>query len=268
VIRDEVVKLKSLKANLEKNRQQSEVKKTDLITFKKDLGGQKRVLDNSIETKDTLLTITKNKESNYKTLLEEKIALREQFEKELFDFESQLQLAIDPTSIPKSQSGILAWPLDVVKITQHFGHTTFASKNPQVYNGGGHNGIDFRASTGTRVRASLGGTVTAWGNTDAVRGCYSYGKWILIKHNNGLSTLYAHLSLISVNKGDSVSTGQIIGYSGNTGYSTGPHLHFTVYATEGMRIVRLGDIKKSTNCADARIPVADLKAYLNPLSYL
>ena len=86
--------------------------------------------------------------------------------------------------------------------------------------------------------------IVGTGNTDEPRGCYSYGKWILIKHENGLSTLYAHLSLIKVNAGETVNTGDIIGYSGNTGYSTGPHLHLTVYATQGVKIVRLGDIKR------------------------
>jgi murein DD-endopeptidase MepM/ murein hydrolase activator NlpD len=108
----------------------------------------------------------------------------------------------------------------------------------------------------------------AVGNTDAVKGCYSYGKFVLIKHNNGLSTLYAHLSFASVKKGDTVITSDVIGYSGNTGYSTGPHLHFTVYASQGVQIVRYGDYKAKTNCADANIPVAPLNAYLNPIDYL
>jgi len=111
--------------------------------------------------------------------------------------------------------------------------------------------------------------VKAVGNTDKVRGCYSYGKYVLVKHNNGLSTLYAHLSFIKVNKGDTVITGDTVGYSGNTGYSTGPHLHFAVYASQGVRIVRYGDyVKGKTNCGNAYIPVAPLNAYLNPLDYL
>ena len=80
--------------------------------------------------------------------------------------------------------------------------------------------------------------------------------------------MYAHLSIISVLPGQNVTTGQLLGYSGNTGYSTGPHLHFTVYATEGVNVVRLGDVKAKTNCGAARIPVAGFEAYLNPMSYL
>ena len=68
--------------------------------------------------------------------------------------------------------------------------------------------------------------------------------------------------------GQSISTGDVIGFSGNTGYSTGPHLHFTVFASQGVQVVRLGDVKKITNCGNVRIPIAPLDAYLNPLSYL
>ena len=87
----------------------------------------------------------------------------------------------------------------------------------------------------------------------------------MVKHPNGLSTLYAHLSLQTVSIGEVVSSGQVIGYSGNTGYSTGPHLHFGVYATQG---VEIKTFDSSKNCKGATVPLADLKAYLNPLSYL
>lgn len=116
--------------------------------------------------------------------------------------------------------------------------------------------------------AVLAGNVRATGNTDAYKGCYSYGKWILIEHVNGLTTLYAHLSEISVNAGEAVATGEVIGYSGNTGYSTGPHLHFTTYASDAVQVVKLGEVKKQTNCAQASVPVSSWSGYLNPLDYL
>jgi len=189
--------------------------------------------------------------------------LAEEFTQELNNYEAQLRIIIDPTSYPSAGKGILAWPVDNVFITQKFGDTAFAKTG--AYNGRGHNGIDFRASMGTKIKSTLGGIVEGTGNTDLVKGCFSYGKWVLVRHDNGLSTLYAHLSLISVNSGQRVKTGDIIGYSGNTGYSTGPHLHFGVYATQGVRILKY---ENSINCKNAIIPVADLRAYLDPLVYL
>jgi len=265
-IQGDLKELISLKQELSSNKLEAEERGRELINYKAQLGDQKEVVEYNKTEKNKLLSVTKNKEENYKNYLAEAEAAKEKFERELRDFEAQLQIELDPKSLPSVGVGVLASPLDSVFITQKFGNTEFAQSG--AYNGQGHNGVDFRASTGTRVKAALGGVVVGIGNTDAFSGCYSYGKWILVRHNNGLSTLYAHLSVISRNEGDPVNTGDLVGYSGNTGYSTGPHLHFTVYASQGVKIVRLGDIKAITNCANARIPVAPFEAYLNPMSYL
>jgi murein DD-endopeptidase MepM/ murein hydrolase activator NlpD len=116
--------------------------------------------------------------------------------------------------------------------------------------------------------APLSGTVRATGNTDAVPGCYSWGKWTLIDHANGLSTLYAHQSAINVSPGQGVSTGEVIGYVGSTGFSTGPHLHFTVYAKEGVSVRKFNEIKTVTSCGPASTPVAAVDAYIDPMLYL
>ena len=161
------------------------------------------------------------------------------------------------------------WPVANVIITQYFGGTEFAKRNASVYGGRPyHPGVDFGAPRGTPIYAPLGGRVRATGNTDATPGCYSWGKWSLIDHPNGLSTLYAHQDLVSVTPGESVGTGDIIGYIGNTGYSTGPHLHFTVYATEGVSIRKFNEIKTITSCGNATTPVAATDAYLDPMDYL
>ncbi len=264
-VRNRISELKDIKVSLEENKVKTEAKKAELLSLEKDLVNQKKIVAENTVEKNNLLKSTKNTESNYKKILASKKAQKEAFEREMLEYESALRIAIDPSLIPHTGSGILAWPLLNIRITQYFGNTPFSTKNPQIYNGKGHTGVDFAASVGTPIKASLSGTVTGVANTDLVPGCYSYGKWIMIEHINGLSTLYAHLSLQTVAKGDKVSTGQIIGYSGNTGYTTGPHLHYGVYATQGVQITTFVNSK---NCKGATVPVADLKAYLNPLSYL
>ncbi|MBU2109477.1 M23 family metallopeptidase, partial [Patescibacteria group bacterium] len=208
---------------------------------------------------------TKNKEANYKKLLADRLAKQKALEEEIRDIEDQIRIEIDPKSLPPAVSGVLKWPLDQIKITQYFGNTPFATANPQVYNGMGHNGVDFRASVGTPTKSSKEGIVIETGDTDKQCRGVSYGRWVLIEHPNNLSTLYAHLSLIKVSKGQQVNTGQIIGYSGDTGYTTGPHLHFGVFASQGVKVDQI----KSKICGTMLVlPVASRSSYLNPLSYL
>lgn len=262
-VRSELMRVQELKIDLEAQKRKTEAKKRELTALRSRLSDQKQILNSNRSQKNRLLSSTKNKESEYKKLLSQKVALRNSFERELLEFESQLRYEIDPTRLPPVGSGVLSWPLDKVRITQKFGDTAFAKTG--AYGGKGHNGIDFAASVGTPLRAALSGVIKGTGDTDTVCRGASYGKWVLIEHSNGLSTLYAHLSLIKVSKGQEVSTGQVIGYAGNTGYATGPHLHFTVYATQGVRVMD----RKSAVCKGTyTMPIADLKAYLDPRKYL
>jgi murein DD-endopeptidase MepM/ murein hydrolase activator NlpD len=265
-LKQKLNELKQLRNELQSQRRELEDKRSQLVQYRRELAGQQEAVAANKEEKQQLLSRTENKQENYQTLLQEKRAARREFLNELSNLESQLDVVVDPNTIPPQGDGILKAPLDSLTITQYFGNTQFAQEGG--YDGKGHNGVDFRAAPGTRVLSSLSGTVIGTGNTDRVNGCYSYGKWVLIEHNNGLSTLYAHLSVISVTEGEQVSTGDVIGFSGNTGYSTGPHLHYGVYASQGVEIRRLGDIKEITNCGPAYIPVAPHDAYLDPLGYL
>jgi murein DD-endopeptidase MepM/ murein hydrolase activator NlpD len=260
-VRQQSQELLNYRNELGDKKSSTEKEKDKLVSLKSELSDQNKILDNNKKEKKEILSATKNKESEYKKLVADRQAEKERFEKELFQFESDLKRAIDPNSFPSSGKGIFAWPLDDILITQYFGKTVDAKR---LYSSGTHNGVDFRASRGTGVKAVMNGVVKGTGNTDAQKGCYSYGKWVLIDHPNGLSTLYAHLDLIKVSAGEQVSTGQIIGYSGQTGYSTGPHLHLTVYASQGLEIQRYSSSK---NCKNVTIPVADVRAYLDPMLY-
>jgi murein DD-endopeptidase MepM/ murein hydrolase activator NlpD len=86
-----------------------------------------------------------------------------------------------------------------------------------------HNGIDIGVDTGTPVRAAMDGVVSETGYNS------SFGNYIVLSHHAGWQSLYGHLQSVSVKAGQRLVPGQRIGYSGNTGYSTGPHLHFSVF---------------------------------------
>lgn len=90
----------------------------------------------------------------------------------------------------------------------------------------GYNGIDIGAKTGTPIYASAGGKVVVARNNGAYNG--GYGNYVVIDHSNGTQTLYAHMSSAATSGGASVSKGEVIGYVGSTGRSTGSHLHFEV----------------------------------------
>ena len=92
-----------------------------------------------------------------------------------------------------------------------------------------HNGHDWAVNTGTKVRAAAEGVV------ELAYFSGSYGYNILINHNNGFKTRYAHLSEVKVSKGEKVEQSQVIALSGSTGFSTGPHLHFEV-VKDGKRV--------------------------------
>lgn len=255
------------KESLAAAKEETEKKKTELVAEQKTLVAQQGALDAARKTQSELLAQTKAQESAYQSILSQKKAQQASLEAALSDLKEQYNRSVTPSQVTPAGKGILFWPVDNPTITQYFGNTKFAQAG--AYNGKGHNGIDLRASIGTPVKAALTGIVAGTGNTDAVRGCYSYGKWILIRHNNGLATLYAHLSQIQVDVGEAVATGQLIGYSGETGYATGPHLHFGVYVGSAVQIVELGKATNTkTPCASAIMPISPLSGYLNPLNYL
>jgi murein DD-endopeptidase MepM/ murein hydrolase activator NlpD len=234
-----------------------------LTNLKAELKDRQKIANDSKATRQQLLTDTKNQESKYTALIKDLGARRDAFASEIFDLESKLKVTIDPASLPPAGAGILAWPLDDVFITQRFGKTVDAKR---LYVSGTHSGVDFRATVGTPIKAAAGGVVIGAGDTDLQCRGASYGRWVLVRHANGLATLYGHLSLIKVTEGQNVTGGQVIGYSGKTGYATGPHLHFAVFAAAAVKVDRLA----SKSCAGAvfQMPIAPPNGYLDPLLYL
>ena len=256
-LQNRVQDLSSLKVDLEVDKSAAEKKRTELAALQRKLSEEKKGLDISKSAQQQLLKETQNQESIFQAQIAQKQAEKVAFEAALFELASGLGQSVG--RIPPAGSGVLHWPLDNIFITQQFGKTVDAKR---LYTSGTHDGVDFRASIGTPVRAALTGIVLEV-NQGAVPYC-QYGKWVIVKHGNGLATLYAHLSQINVQKGQAVGTGAVVGFSGNTGYATGPHLHFTVYAAEGISL-------KQYTCKSGytvTVPIAPVNAYLNPLSYL
>ncbi len=113
---------------------------------------------------------------------------------------------------------LFRWPVRG-EISSRYGWRT----DPFTGERGFHNGIDIASWMGVPIKAAMEGRVTDTGYSP------SFGNYILIAHHSGYSSFYGHLSAIKVRPGQSVALGQVIGLVGNTGYSTGPHLHFTVF---------------------------------------
>ncbi len=260
-LKEEIIELQNIKVGLEDTRKETTDAKNELIRLQNELSDRKKIVDQNTAEKKKLLTQTKNNEANYQTLLKDRLAKKAAFEKELQDYESQLQYILDPSTLPGKST--LSWPVDSVYVTQLFGVTS-ASK--RLYASGSHSGVDFRAAVGTPVKAVADGIVAGVGDTDKTCAGASFGKFIFIKHNNGLSTAYGHLSLIKVAQGASVKRGQVIGYSGNTGHTTGPHLHLTVYAADAARM----ENRPSSACEGKSyyMPIAPTSGYLDPMYYL
>ncbi len=114
-------------------------------------------------------------------------------------------------------SGSMIWPVNGT-VTSGYGYRIHPILGKRIL----HTGIDIAASSGTSIWAADGGTVVYATWVDG------YGNTVAIDHGGGISTLYAHQSSTAVSYGQRVKKGQVIGYVGSTGYSTGPHLHFEV----------------------------------------
>ncbi|MFI9206146.1 M23 family metallopeptidase [Streptomyces sp. NPDC053048] len=140
-----------------------------------------------------------------------------------------------------SRSRADAWvaPLDSYQVGQPFGKAgkMWAAK---------HSGQDLVCNSGTPVKSVHGGTVVKAGPNGGGDGP-AYGNAIVIKHDDNTYSQYAHLSTVKVSVGQTVTTGQVIGLSGSTGNSSGPHLHF--------------EIRTTPNYGTAVEPVAFLKAH-------
>lgn len=138
----------------------------------------------------------------------------------------------------EGRSGTLAafpnkWPVNNTAISSNYGYRMDPISSGSEW----HEGIDIPADFGSPVYASGAGTVefAAWNG--------GYGRYVRIDHGNGYKTAYGHMSGLATSSGQQVAKGQIIGFVGSSGYSTGPHVHFEVIS-EGQTIDPFYVLKK------------------------
>lgn len=189
--------------------------------------------------KERLLEVTKSQEELYQRQLDQLKALQSEISKEIDEYETELRRTIDKNLLPIPRPGVLLWPVETKCVlipkercfTQEYGFTPFAAR---TYGSKFHNGVDIGRPIGDEIYAAEKGVVINVGNQDQRGYCprAGYGRFVVVKHENGLTTLSAHLSRYIVKIGDKVERGQVIGYIGRTGWATGPHIHFTVFATQ------------------------------------
>jgi murein DD-endopeptidase MepM/ murein hydrolase activator NlpD len=126
---------------------------------------------------------------------------------------------LDYAKLQEINGDLFIWPISSRRITSRYGYRV----NPVSGKRGYHSGIDIGANTGVPIRAAMSGRVSSTGYNEV------FGNYVVISHHAGYRTLYAHMSVIRTKSGAYVQTGERIGDVGNTGQSTGSHLHFQVY---------------------------------------
>ncbi len=225
-----VQELKEIKNILDGQRLEASDRKTKIESESKNLKNQKFIVEDQKQDRSALLTQTKEQEKSYQKQLTELEKQQNDLADQIDDIEERLRKEFNISLLPSKRPGVFLWPIltldrgGVGRISQHFGEKS------RLYRGKPHNGLDIAAPIGTPVYAADNGKVAHVDSNDRSRWQkYQYGNYVLIEHGNFLSTLYAHLSRSVVVDGQNVERGQLIGYSGSTGYSTGPHLHLGAY---------------------------------------
>lgn len=215
-LRDENLfeQLKAIRDKVLTEKQELEDTKKEAENTKLQMEANKAELEAQMEAKrkqmESIQLAQKNVKDAYTAMIETEDELMAQYKKAAAEYAAQSTYV----------GGTFMWPLPAGNnvVTCKYGMRTHPITGKRKL----HTGVDLRAATGTKVYAANKGTVTTSGYSSA------WGNYIIISHGGGITTLYAHLSKRSVSKDDKVKQGDIIGYSGNTGYSTAPHLHFEI----------------------------------------
>lgn len=213
-------RLSETKARLEKTREEQKNSKDESVVYKSQLEQDKKEYDAKIaeanQKKTQYMADAANAESLYKKKLAETNAINAEI-KALYEEQRKNNTA----SSNAAYSGTMGYPLPSSYTTVSSGFITRTS--PISGKTENHNGLDLPAPRGTSIYAADAGKVVI------ARHSSSWGNYVTIDHGGGIMTLYAHASSLNVTVGQTVKKGDTIAYVGSTGWSTGNHLHFTVY---------------------------------------
>lgn len=217
--------VKTLKIELQAQQQDLEKKSGELNGLKDQLEGSKVKLDQQESAKTYYLLQAKNSEKKFQSLIAQARADQQKINNDITSIEKTIRQKLNQTGEKLQSTGQFIWPVPGRTITAYFHDADFIFSSLFA-----HSAIDIRTPQGTPIRAADTGYV-AKAQDGGARG-YSY---IMIIHDNGLATVYGHVSKIYVQPDTQINQGDIIGLSGGTPgthgagpYTTGAHLHFEV----------------------------------------
>jgi murein DD-endopeptidase MepM/ murein hydrolase activator NlpD len=219
--------LKDSKQQLESQHVELTDKQVELEDLLEDAEHKRSQLSGVKGERDRVLKVTKGQEALY----QKQISDIERQSAELFNELNILEkkvvsgglyiVHVTATSVPPRGTKLFVPPYTGYRLTQGYGMTAYARRG--AYGGAGHNGIDLVAGYGSAIRAIGAGTVIANGTNKG------WGNWIAVRHANNMVSVYAHMSSIARGVSAAVQQGEIVGFEGNTGHVTGPHLHLSLY---------------------------------------
>ena len=208
--------LAALRKSIEAQKAELETSRADQQTQRDALVAQKKELDAKEADAAALVQKIQSQESEYQSSRDALKREEEEVEAQIIKKKKEIQAKIAAGQISFDPGTGWQWPVPGrYKITSTFGPRI----HPITGLPGTHTGTDVAAPKGTAILAARGGVVTISTYNN------SYGNYVVVQHDNGIATLYAHMSSRAVSEGQIVTQGQTLGYVGSTGSSTGNHLH-------------------------------------------
>ena len=208
--------LAALRKSIEAQKAELETSRADQQTQRDALVAQKKELDAKEADAAALVQKIQRQESEYQSSRDALKREEEEVEAQIIKKQKEIQAKIAAGQISFDPGTGWQWPVPGrYKITSTFGPRI----HPITGLPGNHTGTDVAAPKGTAILAARGGVVTISTYNN------SYGNYVVVQHDNGIATLYAHMSSRAVSEGQIVTQGQTLGYVGSTGSSTGNHLH-------------------------------------------